>query len=82
MTAIQLANLREAKARAPQAFDKRRETWPETQSPLWLLNERIISLAQELWEAGVFLWHFLKSELSGMRPRLLNCMLISGKPKG
>ena len=43
MTAIQLANLREAKARAPQAFDKRRETWPETQSPLWLLNERYFS---------------------------------------
>ena len=82
MTTIQLANLREAKARAPQAFDKRRETWPETQSPLWLLHERIISLAQQLEEAGVFLCHFLKSELSGMRPRLLNCMLISGKPKG
>ena len=82
MTAIQLANLPESKARAPQAFDKRRETWPETQSPLWLLHERIISLAQQLEEAGVFLCHFLKSELSGMRPRLLNCMLISGKPKG
>jgi len=32
--------------------------------------------------AGVFLCHFLKSKLSGMPPRLLNCMLISGKPKG
>ena len=48
MTAIQLVNLREAKARAPQAFDKRRETWRETHS-LWLvLNERVISVAQEL----------------------------------
>ena len=32
--------------------------------------------------AGVFLCHFLKPKLSGMPPRLLKCMLISGKPKG
>ena len=69
MTANQLANPREAQARAPKALDKRRETWRETHSPLWLvLKERIISLAQELGGAGMFLCHFLKSKLSGMPP--------------
>ena len=59
MTANQLANPREAQARAPKALDKRWETW----------RENVLFLWHRSWGgAGVFLCHFLKSKLSGMPP--------------